>query len=99
MLVYLTAFVILLVMNVSERPFSRTLVRGVTVIGLFYVLFAVLLPRLPDYVYKGAGIGILVLQGRPLLDGAYLLPGLLFFLLGAILRAGFTMQRELDEIL
>lgn len=98
-LVYLTAFVILLVMNVSERPFSRTLVRGVTVIGLLYVLFAVLLPRLPDYVYNGAGIGILVLQGRPLLDGAYLLPGLLFFLLGAILRAGFTMQRELDEIL
>ena len=54
---------------------------------------------LPDYSYNENALGILVLAGRPLLDGTYLLPALLFFLLSAILRAGFTLQQEQDEIL
>ena len=98
-LVYLAAFVILLLMIRSERPFSKTLVGGVAGIGCLYALYSFVLPRLPDYSYNENALGILVLAGRPLLDGTYLLPGLLFFLLSAILRAGFTLQQEQDEIL
>lgn len=98
-LVYLAVFIILVAMTYSERPFSRTLVCGVLAIACLFILYAFLIPRLPDYVYDNTGLGILVLKDRPLLDGDYLLPGLLFFLLSAILRAGFTMQRELDETL
>jgi hypothetical protein len=98
-LVYLTAFLILLLMSKSRRPFSGTLVRGIYAIAVLYFLYSLVLPRLPDYRYKEGSLGILVINGRPLLDGTYLLPGLLFCILGGILRAGFRMQRELDETL
>lgn len=58
---------------------------------------ALLLPRLQGY--ESSGFEILHFGDVTLIDGFILLPGLLLLILSSLIESGFTMQKEMDEIL
>lgn len=77
--------------------FSRTLAGCVWIIGALVTAAAVIIPRLPDYQSSGYE---LFSHGRfVLIDGAILVPGLLLIILGTLIREGFRIQKEAEEIL
>ena len=79
------------------------LLTGIMVIaGIYYtvemfVAASIVIPRLGGY--QSSGFEICSYGSFVLIDGMFLLPGLLLIVLGRIIMAGFVMQKELDEIL
>lgn len=96
-LVMICAFVSLIKIAIDEKPFSRTLTYCVRVIGGLFVTAALLMPRLQGY--EPSGFEILHFGNVTLIDGFILLPGLLLLILSSLIETGFTMQKEMDEIL
>lgn len=96
-LVLICCFVSLCRIAYDERPFSRTLVRCLRVIGGLFVLGSFIIPRLSGY--QSRGFEFFSFGGFVFTDGFILLPGLLTLILSRLIEAGFEMQREKDEIL
>ena len=96
-LVLICCFLSLCRIAYDERPFSRTLVRCLRVIGGLFVLGSFIIPRLSGY--QSSGFEFFSFGGFVFTDGFILLPGLLTLILSRLIEAGFEMQREKDEIL
>ena len=96
-LVILIAFALLIKILIDEKPFSSTLTKGIQFSGLLFVAASIVIPRLGGY--QSSGFEISSYGSFVLIDGMFLLPGLLLIVLGRIIMAGFVMQKELDEIL
>ncbi len=79
------------------RVFSRTLAGCVWIIGSLVTAASVIIPRLPDY--QSSGYEIFSRGSFVLIDGAILVPGLLLIILATLIREGFRMQKEAEEIL
>lgn len=96
--IMLLIFLSLVKIAVDEKPFSKTLTWCIRIIGILLAAASAVMPRLEGY--RSSGFEILSAGGgRPLIDGAILLAGLLLIILGNIIMAGFYMQKEMDEIL
>lgn len=96
--VMLACFIGLLKIARNKRaPFSKTLIYCVWTIGGLFLTASVVFPRLPGY--SSSGFEFLSWGSFVFIDGAILLPGLLFLIFGSLIKAGFEMQREIDEIL
>lgn len=93
----LCIFVSLIKIAIDEKPFSNTLTCCIRMIAILFLACSVLIPRLPGY--QKSCFVILSNQYFTLIDGTILLPGLLLFILSILVREGFEMQKELDEIL
>lgn len=82
---------------VDEKPFSKTLTWSIRIIGLLFVIASFTIPRLEGY--QSSGFEIFSSGSFVLIDGAILIIGLLLIILGNIVMAGFSIQKEMDEIL
>lgn len=99
-LFYLTImvlFVVLVKIAISRRPFSKTLVRGIRLIGIFYIVAAIVCPHLSEF--QKPGFVVLFFRDNWYLEGNFILIGLLFIIFSGLLSYGFTYQRESDETL
>lgn len=93
----LCAFIALLRIAVEERPFSKTLSACVWLIGGLFTAASILFPRLPGY--QSSGFELFSGKHFVLIDGTVLMAGILLLILGSLIKAGFEMQKEMDEIL
>lgn len=91
-LIVLIAFILLVKTMVDEQPFSTTLTRGFSFIGILFMLVSVLIPRMGGY--RSSGIELCSYGFFVLCDGVYLIPGILLIVLGRIIRAGFTCKES-----
>lgn len=90
-------FIFMIKIAVNERYFSKLLVRCIRIIGVFITVSAVLLPRLSGYI--SSGFGIIQNESFTLIDGNVLTQGVLLLIFAGIIKQGFSMQNELDEVL
>lgn len=88
--------VFLVKIRIGRRFFSKLLVRCIRLIGVLITGFAFVLPRLPDYA--GSGFEILHFRSVTLIEGGTFLAGILLLIFAGIIREGFSMQSELDEV-
>ena len=95
--VILLVFVSLIKIAIDEKPFSQTLTWTIRLIGIFFIAASVVIPRLSGY--QSSGFEFFSSGSFVLIDLGVLLPGFLFVILANIIKAGFDMQREMDEIL
>ena len=96
---FLTAactFVFLWKALLDERPFSRTFTGCIRAIAVFQLLVAVVFPRLPGFATR---FEIFRFGSVILLDGGFLSKALLLWVFSVILQEGFSMQKDLEEIL
>lgn len=93
----LCCFFFMLKIKWSQRFFSNLLVGCIQVIGALITGAAFLLPHLDGY--RGTGFSIMRFSSFILLDGGFLLVGILFLIFARIIKEGFAMQQELDEVL
>lgn len=96
-LMYLLIFVSLVKIAIDEKPFSRTLTFCIRTVAALFLLASVLIPRLSGY--EPSSFRIFASGDWVLIDGFLLLPGLLLLILSYLIKEGFAMQREIDEIL
>lgn len=96
-LVIISAFISLVKIAVDEKPFSRTLTYCVRAMAGIFLIASLLIPRLSGY--QSSGFEIFSKGSFVLIDGGILLPGLLLLLLSCLIKEGFDMQREINEIL
>ncbi|MDD2979606.1 MAG: DUF2975 domain-containing protein [Hespellia sp.] len=90
-------FAFMVKIAVNERPFSNLLVRCVRIIGCLITISAFLLPRLSGY--EDSGFVIMQFGSFTLIDGNMLMFGTLLLIFAGIIKEGFSMQNELDEVL
>lgn len=95
--IMLLTFVALIKMAIDEKPFSSTLVWTIRLSGFLFLIASFGIPRL--HGYQSSGFEILSSGSFVLIDGSILIPGLLLVILASVIRAGFDMQKEMDEIL
>jgi predicted transporter len=100
--IFLTVIIVLLFcslvkMAIDEKPFSGTLTWCIRIIGALFVLASLVIPRLDGY--QPSDFRILSSGDFVLIDGSILIFGLLLIILGNIVMAGFSMQKEMNEIL
>lgn len=95
----LCCFVSLIKIAVDEKPFSGILSICVRAIGILIVAASVIFPRFSDYQSSGFEIFSIPDKNFVLIDGTILLVGILFCILAALIKEGFRMQTEIDEIL
>ena len=81
----------------TSKPFSGTLTWCIRIIGALFVLASLVIPRLDGY--QPSDFRILSSGDFVLIDGSILIFGLLLIILGNIVMAGFSMQKEMNEIL
>lgn len=93
----LCCFICMVAISKSKRMYSRSVVLCVRTIGWLITVSAFLLPRLPDY--KSSGFEIVQYHAFTLIDGGKLMVGIIFLVFARIIKEGFSMQKELDEIL
>ena len=91
-------WIALIKIAIDEKPFSKTLTWILRTIGILFLVASCIMPRLPGYQESGINI-IWTKEFGTLCDGALLIPGLLLIIFSSIIRAGFDMQKEMDEIL
>ncbi len=90
-------FISLINILIDDKPFSRTLSYCIQIISILYLIGAVLFPRLSGY--RSSGFEIFSSGDFVLIDGNILLFGSLLYILSVLIREGFKLQKELDEIL
>lgn len=95
--VMILVFVSLVKIAADEQPFSRTLTWSIRMIGILLLTASFVIPRLEGY--QSSGYEFLSRGSFVLIDAAIFIPGLLFVILGNIIMEGFSMQKEMDEIL
>ena len=66
-------------------------------IGILLLTASFVIPRLEGY--QSSGYEFLSRGSFVLIDAAIFIPGLLFVILGNIIMEGFSMQKEMDEIM
>lgn len=93
-----SAFASLVKIAIDEKPFSRTLTYCVRFMAGIFIAGSILIPRLSGYRPTGF-LTLLGNQESALIDGGILLPGLLLVILSCLIKEGFEMQKEMDEIL
>lgn len=93
----LIIFIGLLKIAVDKKPFSKTLTWSIRIIGFLFVFASFMIPRLSGY--QTSGFELFSSGSFVLIDGVIFVPGLVMIILGSIIMAGFTMQKEMDEIL
>lgn len=91
------AFIALVKIAIDEKPFSKTLSVCLWSIGTLVIAASVLFPRLPGY--QSSGFELFSSKNFVLIDGMILVTGILFIILGSLIKAGFEMQKEMEEIL
>lgn len=77
--------------------FSKLLVRCVRIIGGMITASSFILPRLSGY--RDSGFEIMHSGSVTLIDGSILMIGVLLLIFAGIIKEGFSMQKELDEVL
>lgn len=90
-------FISLIKIALDEKPFSKTLVYCIRVLGVLGLIASVLIPRLSGY--RSSGFELFASGRFVLIDGMLLLPALLLLILSYLIKEGFQMQKEMDEIL
>ena len=90
-------FVFLVKIEINKTIFSRLLVRCIRIIGGIVTAASVVLPRLSGY--KDSGFTIMSYESFTLIDGWILMIGVLLLIFAGIIKEGFSMQNELDEVL
>lgn len=98
---YLNTILILVALikvAIDQKPFSRTLTWILQIIGILFIVFSVIMPRLSGYQTSEVKI-MWIKEIGTLCDGMLLIPGLLFIILSRVIGIGFNMQKEMDEIL
>ena len=90
-------FVFLVKIEINKTIFSRLLVRCIRIIGGIVTVASVVLPRLSGY--KDSGFTIMSYESFTLIDGWILMIGVLLLIFAGIIKEGFSMQNELDEVL
>lgn len=93
----LVCFTALISIAVVKRPFSRILTGCIMTIGVLFVTASIVFPRFTGY--KNSGFQILSRGSFTLIDGFFLLIGLLIILFAKLLRYGFQYQNNSDMIL
>lgn len=93
----LCCFICMITISKSKRMYSKAVVVCVRIIGWLITVSAFLLPRLPDY--KSSGFEIVQYHTFTLIDGGKLMLGIIFLVFARIIKEGFSMQKELDEVL
>ncbi len=91
------AFVALIKIIRGRNPFSKTLTNCIKTIGMLFTVSSLLIPRLSGFV--SSGFDILSYQSFVLIDGGLLTFGLLFIILSSLIKVGFEIQQEVNEIL
>lgn len=93
----LCCFICMVTISKSKKMYSRSVFLCVRTIGWLIIAAAFLLPRLPDY--KSSGFEIVQYHTFTLIDGGKLMVGIIFLVFARIIKEGFFMQKELDEVL
>lgn len=89
-------FAALVMLVASEKPFTKTLTVCMRIIAGIYAVAAVILPRLEGY---STSFEIINLGNGPLIDGNMLTIGIVIWVLSTIIKEGFDIQKETEEIL
>lgn len=90
-------FISLIKMKLDNRLFSETLVKCINFIGAIFAISSFVVPRLSGYV--SSGFELIAIDSFVLLDGTLLTFGLLFIILGILIKIAFETQNEMDEVL
>ena len=93
----LCCFVFLLKIEINKTFFSKLLVRCIRIIGGIVTTASFVLPRLSGY--EDSGFTIISYGSFTLIDGWTLMIGILLLIFAGIIKEGFSMQNELDEVL
>lgn len=89
-------FVSLIKVIYDEKPFSHTLVLCARIICGLYLLGSILLPRLSGFE---TNYEIFSFGSFTLIDGNFLIRALLLYVFSEIIYEGFSMQKDIEEIL
>lgn len=84
-------FVSMIKIMIDEKPFSNTLVMCLRIIAVVHAIGAVVLPVCPGY--ESAFEFLVIFDGNVLSRGVWL------YILSVMIREGFNMQTELEEVL
>lgn len=90
-------FISLIKIAIDKTAFSRVISLGIRIIGGIVIFSAFLLPRLPDYPNRG--FVIMKLGTFVWFDGNTFAIGILILVFSGIIKEGFSMKTELDELL
>lgn len=91
------AFIALIKIRGDANPFSKTLIGCIQISSIIVMSASILFPRLTGY--QSSGFEIFSTPTFVLIDGFILIPGLLLFILSVVMKAGYAMQNEIEEIL
>ncbi|MDO4338876.1 MAG: DUF2975 domain-containing protein [Eubacteriales bacterium] len=91
------AFIALVKIAIDEKPFSKTLSVCLWIIGGLIIAASIVFPRLSGY--RSSGFELFSGKNFVLIDGMILVVGILFIILGSLIKDGFEMQKEMEEIL
>lgn len=93
----LCCFVFLVIIEINKTFFSKHLVRCIRIIGGIVTTASFVLPCLSGY--EDSGFTIIGYGSFTLIDGWILMIGVLLLIFAGIIKEGFSMQKELDEVL
>ena len=93
----LCCFVFMIKIKIDRTYFSKLLVRCVRIIGGMVTVSSFIFPRLSGY--RDSGFEIMHFGSVTLIDGSILMIGVLLLIFAGIIKEGFSMQKELDEVL
>lgn len=91
------AFIALIKIAIDEKPFSQTLSICFWIIGGLVTVASFMFPRLSGY--QSSGFELFSSKNFVLIDGMILVVGILFIILGSLIKDGFEIQKEMEEIL
>ena len=89
-------FISLIKMICDAKPFSHSLTFCIRIIAVFLLISSVLFPRLSGF---DTNFEIFSYGGFTLIDGNFLVRGVLLFIFSIILHEGFSMQKDIEETL
>lgn len=90
-------FISLVMIAASKRPFSAIVTRCMTAIGIMYAGAGIISPWLPGF--KDTGFQFMALTSEWYIEGTSFTLGILFIILGKIMKYGYAYQQEIDTLL
>lgn len=99
-LVYLCVFccfVAFIKIALDEKSFSRVLSFCIQLIGILWIMSSILFPRLNGYQFSG--FAIFKYNDFILIDGMILMIGMMILIFGFLLKDGYQMQKQIDEMI